>query len=161
MAREKFARLKWNRLERVPVDHRFSKLSVYVIEDSEIVLRRLVALIESSGLAKVVGMSDDATDAVNEILLLTPDVVLVDIHLRVGSGLDVIGKLKAARCTALQIVLTNHSLPAVRRAATAAGPTISLTRLAKYRPRLIRSTRWPDSEAAISRSATESRGERH
>ena len=103
------------------MDPDFSKLSVYVIEDSEIVLRQLVALIESSGLAKVVGMSDDATAAVKEILLLTPDVVLVDIHLRVGSGLDVIGKLKAARCTAKQIVLTNHSLPAVRRAATAAG----------------------------------------
>ncbi|XUW90541.1 response regulator [Burkholderia sp. M6-3] len=103
------------------MDHHFSKLSVYVIEDSEIVLRRLVALIESSGLAKVVGASDDATAAVEEILLLMPDVVLVDIHLRVGSGLDVIGKLKAARCAAIQIVLTNHSLPAVRRAATAAG----------------------------------------
>ncbi|OBR52895.1 hypothetical protein A6456_36620 [Paraburkholderia tropica] len=66
-------------------------------------------------------MSDDATAAVGEILLLTPDVVLVDIHLRVGSGLQVIVTLKAARCNAIKIVLTNHSLPAVRRAATAAG----------------------------------------
>ena len=99
----------------------FSKLSVYIAEDSEVVLRQLVALVESSGLAKVVGTSDDATAAVEEILQLMPSVVLVDLHLRVGSGLDIIGRLKSAPCPAIQIVLTNHSQPVVRRTAAAAG----------------------------------------
>ena len=73
----------------------FSKLSVYIAEDSEVVLRLLIALIESSGLVKVVGTSDDATAAVEEILHLMPNVVLVDLHLRVGSGLDIITTLKS------------------------------------------------------------------
>lgn len=121
MAREKLREFEVDQVGACAVNQGLSKLSVYVVEDSGIVLRQLVALTESSGLAKVVGMSGDATAAVEEILQLKPDVVLVDIHLRVGSGLDVMSKLKAAGCAAIQIVLTNHSVPAIRRAAASAG----------------------------------------
>lgn len=98
-----------------------SKLTVFIVEDSPLVLRRLVALIESAGLAQVVGTCDDAIAALREIQTLAPDVVLIDLHLRVGSGLDVISGLTRAGCNTTRIALTNHALPAVREAARMAG----------------------------------------
>ncbi len=103
------------------MDREIPKLSVYVVEDSDIVLRRLIALIESSGLAKVVGTSGEAAGALAEILALMPDVVVADLHLRVGSGLDVISQMNARGLVATKIVLTNHSSSAVRSAAAVAG----------------------------------------
>ncbi|WP_220092873.1 hypothetical protein [Paraburkholderia unamae] len=122
---------------------------------SEVVLRQLVAPIESSGPAIVVGTSDDAIVAVEEILQLTPNLVLVDFHLRVGSGLDIIGRLQSARCPAMQIVLTKHFLPVSDARRQQRGPTISLTRRANLRSPLLRSIGLPGNGSLIFSLATE------
>ncbi|MEM5341375.1 response regulator [Paraburkholderia azotifigens] len=103
------------------MDQVFCKLPVYVVEDSAIVLRQLVALIRSTGLAEVVGSTDDANKALREIDSLKPDVVLIDLHLRVGSGMDVIAGMTRTGSQAKKIALTNHATPMVREAARAAG----------------------------------------
>ena len=109
-----------------------SRLSVYVVEDSPLVLRRLVALIESGGLAQVVGTSDVAISALLDIPALAPDVVLVDLHLRDGSGMDVIAGLTGTGCKATKIVLTNPANPAVRQAARAAGADYFYDKTAEF-----------------------------
>lgn len=98
-----------------------SKLTVFLVEDSPLVHKRLVALIESGGLAQVVGTCDDAIAALHEIPALAPDVVLIDLHLRVGSGLDVISGLTRTGCKTIKIALTNHASSGVREAARIAG----------------------------------------
>ncbi|MEM5371274.1 response regulator [Paraburkholderia azotifigens] len=103
------------------MDQSFAKLPVYVIEDSALVLRQLVALVRATGLAEVVGTADDANKALSDIASLRPDVVLIDLHLRVGSGMDVIAGMKQAGCPAISIALTNHATQMVRDAACAAG----------------------------------------
>jgi DNA-binding NarL/FixJ family response regulator len=64
-------------------------LRVYVVEDSPLVFARLRESIEEDG-ATVVGHADDATTAFAEICELHPDVVIVDIALREGTGLHVL-----------------------------------------------------------------------
>ncbi|RAB20174.1 two-component system response regulator, partial [Burkholderia multivorans] len=49
------------------------------------------------------------------------DVVIVDLRLADGSGLDLIGMLSKAVPRIVTIVLTNHSAPAFRQACAAAG----------------------------------------
>lgn len=66
---------------------------MYVFGHSPLVLRKTVALIEAAGLAKVIGMTNDATLALHEIRTFEPHVVLLDLHLRVGSGIDVVASL--------------------------------------------------------------------
>jgi DNA-binding NarL/FixJ family response regulator len=50
-----------------------------------------------------------------------PEVVVVDLHLRVGEWSECHQSLSGRGCTATKIVLTNHASSAVRRAAAAAG----------------------------------------
>lgn len=98
-----------------------SKLTVFVVEDSPLVLRRRVALIESAGLAEVVGMCDDAISALRIIPALAPGVVLTGLHLRAGTGLDAVSGLTRTGSKAIKIALTNHASSAVREATRVAG----------------------------------------
>ncbi|KXV03220.1 hypothetical protein CR51_18735 [Caballeronia megalochromosomata] len=62
--------------------------TVFIVDGAPLVVRHLVELIESAGHARVVGSSDNAREALTEILHRSPSVVLLDLHLRAGSGID-------------------------------------------------------------------------
>ena len=94
------------------------KLRVYVVEDSAILSPVLRTLIEAVG-AKVVGNSGAASSAIEDIKVLRPDAVIIDIGLRQGSGFDVLKALSvnSAGHRPKRIVLTNHTLDQYRKAA--------------------------------------------
>jgi DNA-binding NarL/FixJ family response regulator len=85
------------------------RLDVYLVEDSPILRRLFAAAITESG-AVVVGWSADARKAIADLPTLRPDMVVIDISLASGSGLDVLRALHHfdwARAT-VKVVLTNH-----------------------------------------------------
>ena len=85
-------------------------LTVYIIEDSPIILRLLSGAAEAAG-ADVVGQSDNAENAIRELSQLTPDLILIDIALRSGTGFDVLEALQAGHhaSAAAKVVFTNHA----------------------------------------------------
>ena len=105
----------------MPFKVRCAPLRVFVAEDSEILRSRVVGLVEEIQGVAVTGESGTADGATAGILAGLPDVVILDLQLAEGSGLDV---LKAVRSQAPQIdfiVLTNHSGPQYRRLCMARG----------------------------------------
>ncbi|RAG12783.1 response regulator, partial [Burkholderia multivorans] len=64
----------------------------------------------------VVGEAEDGQRAWTQIHRSRADVVIVDLRLADGSGLDLIGMLSKAVPRIVTIVLTNHSAPAFRQA---------------------------------------------
>ena len=93
---------------------------VYLVEDSPIILRLLIELIQETG-ATIIGHSDSAQAAVAEIDALHPDVITLDIALRSGNGFDVLKAIAKARAPPLRIVLTNYTMAAYRDAAQRLG----------------------------------------
>lgn len=85
-------------------------LQVYVVEDSPIIRRLLGSSIEAAG-GEMIGYSADACTAISELSVLEPDLILIDLSLKTGSGFDVLEALKAreSRRSALKVVLTNHA----------------------------------------------------
>ena len=67
-----------------------SRLRIYLVEDSEIMLNLLRELLVANPMLEVVGQSTSATSAVREIAALRPDVAIIDIALEDGSGFDVL-----------------------------------------------------------------------
>jgi two-component system OmpR family response regulator len=65
------------------------RLRLYVVEDSAVLLRRLLELLEGVGV-DVVGHADTAAIAIRDVAAAAPDVVIVDIALRHGNGFDVL-----------------------------------------------------------------------
>ena len=85
-------------------------LLVYIVEDSTIMLRLLTGAVEAAR-AELLGHSDNAPQAIAELSRLEPDLILVDMALRAGSGLDVLNALQQGGFArrAVKVVLTNHA----------------------------------------------------
>ncbi|HEY3178989.1 MAG TPA: response regulator [Casimicrobiaceae bacterium] len=93
-------------------------IRVYLVEDSPIILQRLIELIEPTG-ATVVGHADTASAAIADIAALHPDAVTVDITLKQGNGFDVLEAIavNSEGHPPLCIVLTNYTFGSYRDAA--------------------------------------------
>jgi DNA-binding response OmpR family regulator len=88
-------------------------LKVFIAEDSPAVAEMLTALIAEPGRIEVVGTAESGTTAVEEVTRTRPDVVILDLQLKTGSGTDVIRALRADAGLAGTriIVISNHVSP--------------------------------------------------
>ena len=68
--------------------------TVVVVDDHELMREGIRSALEDGGYATVVGEAADRSNAISLIESLEPDVVLVDIRLREGSGVDVVRACK-------------------------------------------------------------------
>jgi len=87
-----------------------SPLQVFIVEDSPLVRDRLDAAIVAAG-GIVVGHSEAANDAIAGLATAQPDLVIIDIQLRSGTGFEVLRALQTTGRDhpATKIVLTNHT----------------------------------------------------
>ena len=84
-------------------------LQVYVVEDSDIVLRLLTSAIASAG-GELMGAANNAKQAIDELRELKPHLILVDLVLASGSGFEVLDALRSGDAGegAVGVVFTNH-----------------------------------------------------
>lgn len=81
--------------------------SVLVVDDHASFRSEARALLEADGL-NVVGEAADAAGALEEAARLQPDVVLLDIGLPDGSGLDIVGPLRDRAPGALVVLVSGR-----------------------------------------------------
>jgi DNA-binding NarL/FixJ family response regulator len=92
-----------------------SMLRVVVVEDSKVVRERLLLSIESIPNIQVVGEYEDEEAAVAGLQQLTPDILLLDIRLRTGSGINVLKEMAGKYPYTKILVLTNYTEPQYRK----------------------------------------------
>lgn len=71
-------------------------LRVFLVEDSPEVLERIQADLALIPGVSAIGHAETAADAIREVLARHPDVVLLDLRLRQGNGLEVLRALHAS-----------------------------------------------------------------
>jgi len=97
-------------------------LLVLLVEDSRLLTDRLREAILSVPGAQLAGTVDSESEAVAALQRMTIDVVLLDIHLRHGTGFGVLRAIASGpHDNVVPIVLTNHDLGEYRRAASELG----------------------------------------
>jgi two-component system response regulator DevR len=94
---------------------------VFVVEDSEPIRARLLSMLGAMSRLEVVGYADTAPDAIAAILAARPDVVVLDIKLKAGSGIEVLQAIKRSLRDVAVIMLTNHATEAYREKCLQAG----------------------------------------
>lgn len=98
-------------------------LKTYIVEDSQVIRENLIATLEDLVRVDVVGIAEDEPTAVN--WLCTPsnqfDLVIVDIFLKIGSGLGVIKAASGVAQAHKLIVLSNYATQEMRRKCLALG----------------------------------------
>jgi DNA-binding NarL/FixJ family response regulator len=98
-------------------------LRVLLVEDLPRVQLMLRELIEEPGRFEVVGVADTEEQALALYEQRDPEVVVVDLNLRSGTGMGVLQRIRQCKSAVrpLLIVLTNHTLPVLRNACEKAG----------------------------------------
>ena len=90
-------------------------LKVLIVDDSHVLAQSVrSSLAEVAGL-EVIGHADCVADGIQEIHRAKPDVVILDIRMPDGSGIEVLESLKTHPCPPIVIMLTNYDYPQFRR----------------------------------------------
>ena len=92
-------------------------IRVLVVDDDFMVARIHTAFVERTDGFEVAGTAHSGTEAVDLVATLSPDLVLLDVHLPDISGLEVLERLRArGHGVAVVMVTAERGAPAVRAA---------------------------------------------
>ena len=91
-----------------------SPLRVFLADDSALIRSRVGKLLEAGG-ATIVGEGEAPAACIAAILSLRPDVVVLDVQLEGGSGLEVLRAVHPAAPDVAFVVFSNNAAPAYRR----------------------------------------------
>lgn len=96
-------------------------LNVLLVEDSVLLAERLGELLKTTARVELVGVVADEMSALKRIGEGGIDVVVLDLHLRQGTGFGVLRGIRDKADAPVVIVLTNYDLREYRDAAAALG----------------------------------------
>jgi two-component system nitrate/nitrite response regulator NarL len=120
-------------------------MRILIIDDSELVRRGIRQILFQEASWELCGEAGNGAEGVAKAKMLAPDVILLDMNLPAGSGLDTAAILKAMQ-PALKLVMMSQNDPRIlREAATRAGADACLDKgmLASDLVPLIKSL-WPE-----------------
>lgn len=96
-------------------------MRVFIADDSSIIRERLVTMITAIPDSEVVGQAATINDARPSIHQLRPDVVILDIQMPGGSGIDLLQELKQNATSPLVLMITTNAFPQYRKKCLEAG----------------------------------------
>ena len=108
------------------------KVSVFIADDSLVVREHLVTMLDELAGIVIVGQAETVAEAISAIGKLRPDVVILDIHMPDGSGIDVLQTIKQDEPAPVVIVLTNYPYPAYRQKCLQAGADFFLDKSTEF-----------------------------
>lgn len=92
-------------------------LACFLVEDSPVIRENLIATLEEMLGVHVVGSADDERGALHWLRTtdIHCDLMIIDIFLKTGTGLEVLASAKALRPELKLVVLTNYATNDMRR----------------------------------------------
>jgi len=121
--------MSYNRWRRALVDSPIERVTqmppvrAFLVEDSPVIRESLIAALEEMVPLIVVGQAEDGPAALRWLddTHNRCDLVIIDIFLRMGSGMDVLRALHERHHPANRVVLTNYATPDIRSRCTTLG----------------------------------------
>ncbi|MHA1294884.1 MAG: response regulator [Promethearchaeota archaeon] len=83
-------------------------MRVFIADDSEILRSRLIEMLSEFEEIDIVGQTGYAQEAIESIKDLIPDVVILDIRLPDGNGINVLEMIKKRNISTKVIIFTNY-----------------------------------------------------
>jgi two-component system, OmpR family, response regulator len=107
-------------------------LRLLLVEDSKVLTERLTEAIDQIADVQLIGTAETEAAAVALATREPVDVIILDLHLRQGTGFGVMRALATTQLKPQIIVLTNYDLPEYKNAAFALGATHFLDKALDY-----------------------------
>jgi len=90
-------------------------MRILIADDSEVFVQRLLRALGEIGGVEIVAQARTGTEAMQAVRNLNPEVMILDIRMPQGSGIDVLEGMKRERLAPITIVLTNFAYPQYRK----------------------------------------------
>ena len=110
---------------------RTAPVRVFLADDSAPIRSRVADML-AAGSISVVGQAETPQGSIDGILAAHPDVVVLDIQLEGGSGLDVLRAVRKAEPDIAFVVFSNNSGPAYRKRYLGEGASRFLDKTAEF-----------------------------
>jgi DNA-binding NarL/FixJ family response regulator len=107
-------------------------MKLVIADDSEIVVQRLADLLSDVPGVELVGRAADVPDALRCIQQLNPDMVILDLRMPGGSGLDILRAIRPERPELFVLICTNYAYPQYREECLAAGANEFVDKSAEF-----------------------------
>jgi two-component system NarL family response regulator len=111
-------------------------LKVLVVEDAPIMQKVLGEHLGAIPALELVGVVETVADSIAAFQRLHPDVVILDLALRQGSGLDVLPEIRRRAPACRVLIFTSHDTASFRSRCAAAGADAFFSKIWQF-PRLI------------------------
>jgi len=106
--------------------------TVYIVDDSQAVRERLIAMISELEGTALAGATGEPQEAVKAIRRLAPDAVILDIRMPGMSGIEVLREIKQDLQPPVVIMLTNYPFGQYRRECAEAGADYFLNKSTEF-----------------------------
>jgi DNA-binding NarL/FixJ family response regulator len=104
-----------------PSPEKHTKLRIFIADDSSMVRERLANFIAELENAELIGQAADVPSALNTLSRLAPDLVILDIRMPGGTGIQVLEQLKRSPSPPVVIMLTAFATDQYRQKCLALG----------------------------------------
>jgi DNA-binding NarL/FixJ family response regulator len=114
------------------IDPSTTGLRVLLVEDSAVLAERLTELIDLIADVELVGVVDTEAGAIAAARREPVDVIILDLHLKQGTGFGVLRAIESLPRRPRVVVLTNYDLPEYENAAMGLGASYFLDKARDY-----------------------------
>ena len=105
---------------------------ILIVDDSAVVRDRLIQLLAGLQEMEIVGEAGDAERGRELTRKLKPDVIIIDVQMRNGGGIDLLQDMKRIDPAPHVIVLTNEAYPEIRNRCLDAGADYFFDKSTEY-----------------------------
>ena len=107
-------------------------MKVFIADDSARLRKQLLGMLSELNGIEIIGQAQEASEALQAICKLKPDVVTLDIQMIGGSGIEVLKQIKQAALAPVVIMLTNRTSLPYRKRCLAAGADFFLDKSTEF-----------------------------
>lgn len=107
-------------------------MKLIIADDSAIIRRHLISLIQDNEKIEYIGEAKDAPEAVEQVRELEPEVVILDVRMPGGGGIGALEHIRSFNPTTDIIVLTNYPYPQYKQRCLDAGATYFLDKSTEF-----------------------------
>jgi len=109
-----------------------SSMRVLIADDSRVIVERLSSALAEIRGVEIVDRVDTVAKASEAVRNLKPDVMILDMKMPGGSGIDVLESMKRDQLDCLVVVLTNFAYPQYRKKCLQSGARFFLDKSTEF-----------------------------
>jgi two-component system OmpR family response regulator len=96
-------------------------MRILLVEDSRLLAQHLIEQLAAIPAVEALGVVETEQDAITAITGKHPDLIVLDLHLKQGTGFGVLSAMSKLGKSPITVILTNYALPQYRERANALG----------------------------------------